>query len=269
MESTQAFVFASPASVGNEAHVIVHSPGAIDQADMQRIARERAVPVTAFLEPAAPEWRVRFFTKQVELPYCGHGVLAAGRVALDRLGVDQTTLRAASQAVLIRREGGMVSALTTRAHELSLEPDAESVLACFHWAERGALGPVHRASIGSPKWLVRVPNLRTLHSLTVDGPRLAELSRDRAVNGAYVYTVATEAPGIDAEARAFNPASGSLEDSATGVGAGALAWLLREASPVQTRFVIRQGRTLGQDNHILVELAADGSTQVGGRVNLS
>ena len=269
MESTRAFVFASAISAGNEARVIVHAPGAINEADMQRMAGERAVPVTAFLEPASPEWRVRFFTRQAELPYCGHGVLAAGRVLLDRLGVEQTTLRVSSQTVVIRREGPMITALTTRAPELSTEADPVAVLACFRCTEPCALGPVRRASIGSPKWLIRAPSLAALYSLEVDEQRLAELSRSRSVNGAYVYTVVTGSVDLDAEARAFNPASGALEDGATGVGAGALAWLLREARPTQTRFVIGQGKALGQNNHIVVELGADGSTQVGGRVNLS
>lgn len=269
MESTRAFVFASAVSTGNEARVVVHAPGTIIETDMQRIARDWAAPVTAFLEPTSAEWRVRFFTRQAELPYCGHGVLAAGRVALDRLAVDQTMLHASSQTVVIRREGAMITALTTRAVELSTEPDPAAVLECFRCAERSALGPVRRASIGSPKWLISAPSSSALYALTIDEQRLAALSRERRVNGAYVYTVATGSVDLDAEARAFNPASGALEDSATGVGAGALAWVLRETHPTQTRFVIGQGKALGQDNHIVVQLGADGSTQVGGRVKLS
>jgi PhzF family phenazine biosynthesis protein len=271
MRSIRAFVFASDMEQGNEARVVLHGPGALSTDEMQRWAAEQGAPVAAFVEAGdTDERRVRFFTARTELPYCGHGALAAGRVLLDQIRADHGALLVGEQRIEIQRTGSRVTALITRPVELELEAEPGAVLACLGLTE--AVSPVWRASIGSPKWLVEVANLAALYAVRVDAPALSALSRERAVNGVYLYTRSGTLPGVDAEARGFNPRSGALEDSATGVGAGALAWALLRDAPEQTHYVIRQGKALGQDNRIVVELdSAPGkgaSTRVGGNVTV-
>jgi PhzF family phenazine biosynthesis protein len=269
VHSLQAFVFASDLGNGNEARVVVQESGGCSAAEMQRFAAEQAVPVVAFLQPQVGPWKVRFFTRRTELPYCGHGVLAAASVALERQGVDSAVLVASSQQVVVQRDGARVTALTTRPCELTEEPRPDLVTACFAWrSPQDARLPIWRASIGSPKWLVPVSDLEALYAVELDAARLTALGCEHGVNGVYMYTTSTNVAGVDAEARAFNPASGANEDSATGVGAGALAWVLQFATPQQTHYVVRQGRALGQDNQIIVDLGADGTTRVGGNVKV-
>jgi PhzF family phenazine biosynthesis protein len=236
---------------------------------MQGAAGELDASVTAFVERGVGGWSVRFFTRRIELPYCGHGILAAGRAVLDLSGADQARLRVGRMEIAVRREGGRVSARTEHPVELSTVRDRRPVLDCLV-PRRGALSDraVWLVSIGSPKWLVELESAISLYELKVDAERLALLSRERGVNGAYVYCEGSSAPGVDAEARAFNPATGAFEDSATGVGAGALAWLLKLSRPHQSTFVVRQGLAMGQDNRLFVGLGTDGSTEVGGTVTL-
>lgn len=51
-----------------------------NNATLQKIALENALPVTAFVSQYNDEWEIRWFTPEYELPLCGHGTLAASYV---------------------------------------------------------------------------------------------------------------------------------------------------------------------------------------------
>jgi predicted PhzF superfamily epimerase YddE/YHI9 len=94
------------------------------------------------------------------------------------------------------------------------------------------------ASVGSPKLLVEVDGVDTLYGLQPDLAGITAWGKAHGVNGFYVYC------RIDAttvEGRNFNHLDPKLEDSATGVAAGALAVALGHG------LTVRQGRATGRE----------------------
>src|SRR3990172_13408117 len=76
---TQVDAFTTRPSAGTPAAVCV-LPAPRDAAWMQDVAREMNLAETAFLEPRADGFGLRWFTPTVEVDLCGHATLAAAHV---------------------------------------------------------------------------------------------------------------------------------------------------------------------------------------------
>jgi PhzF family phenazine biosynthesis protein len=59
----------------------------LSDAMMLAIAAENDLSETAFLVPEGGEYRLRWFTPQIEVPLCGHATLASAAVVMERLEV--------------------------------------------------------------------------------------------------------------------------------------------------------------------------------------
>ena len=81
-------------------------------ADMQRIAAEVGFSETAFAAPEDGGWRVRYFSPESEVPFCGHATIALGAALAMRHGdgVFGLTLNNARITVEGSREGNALSA---------------------------------------------------------------------------------------------------------------------------------------------------------------
>ena len=64
---------------GNPAGVVVGKSMPPD-GEMQRIAAEVGYSETAFAAPVGDDWRVRYFSPESEVPFCGHATIALGSV---------------------------------------------------------------------------------------------------------------------------------------------------------------------------------------------
>jgi predicted PhzF superfamily epimerase YddE/YHI9 len=119
------------------------------------------------------------------------------------------------------------------------------------------------ASVGSPKLLVQVRGVAELRALAPDLAAIDAWSRAHGVNGIYAWCLRSgdddAGPALTAEGRNFNHLDAALEDSATGVAAGALTALLGRA------LRLHQGAVVG--NPCLVHTQIDGpAIRVGGLV---
>jgi PhzF family phenazine biosynthesis protein len=110
------------------------------------------------------------------------------------------------------------------------------------------------ASVGSPKLLVEVRDVETLTALAPDLAGIVAWGKAHGVNGIYAYC--RLADGVF-EGRNFNHLDPALEDSATGVAAGALAVALGRD------LVVRQGRAMANDCLIRARVEGD-AILVGG-----
>ena len=81
-------------------------------ADMQRIAAKVGFSETAFAAPTDAGWRVRYFSPENEVPFCGHATIALGAaLALQHGdGVFALTLNHANITVEGQRQGSLISA---------------------------------------------------------------------------------------------------------------------------------------------------------------
>jgi len=77
------------------------------EAEMQMVAREVGYSETVFAIPVADKWRVRYFSPEAEVPFCGHATIALG-------------------AVLAKRQGAGVYPLVLNATEISVEGFAQA-----------------------------------------------------------------------------------------------------------------------------------------------
>lgn len=80
--------------------------------DMQRIAAEIGFSETAFAAPMTTGWRVRYFSPENEVPFCGHATIALGAALTLQHGdgVFSLTLNQTSITVEGQRQGRLVSA---------------------------------------------------------------------------------------------------------------------------------------------------------------
>lgn len=81
-------------------------------AEMQRIAAEVGFSETAFAAPEGEGWRVRYFSPESEVPFCGHATIALGAALALRQGdgVFTLTLNQATITVEGRRGEGVIAA---------------------------------------------------------------------------------------------------------------------------------------------------------------
>lgn len=91
---------------GNPAGVLIAEshPG---NAEMMRIAAELGYSETAFAMPDGDAWRVRYFSPESEVPFCGHATIALGAALAERHGEGVFRLRLNQAEITVEgwREG--------------------------------------------------------------------------------------------------------------------------------------------------------------------
>ena len=241
---------------GNPALVIEED--GMDPAARQAFARERNT-TCVFL---SADGEVDYYYPHMRSPLCLHATLAVAAVLFGRPGAGETmSVRTAmkGQVLGLSREAGD--------YFVRLAPQAAPQVAIGGEQLGGLLGAPglvlastpRVASVGSPKLLVEVRDAATLYGLAPDLAGIADWGRQNGVNGVYVWC---RLDGTTVEGRNFNHLDPALEDSATGVAAGALAVALGQA------LTLRQGRATGRDCLIRVR-AEDGAILVGGAAEAS
>jgi PhzF family phenazine biosynthesis protein len=213
-----------------------------------------------FLGPASDGGAIEvdYFYPHTRSPLCLHATLAVAAVLFGRGdGVGGTI------AVRTAMKGQML--------ELSREGDAYFVRMAPQPVPQAGIGAGQAAallgapglplvssprlaSVGSPKLLVEVQDVETLSALAPDLAGIVAWGKEHGVNGIYAYC--RLADGVF-EGRNFNHLDPALEDSATGVAAGALAVALGKD------LVLRQGRVMANDCLIRARVEGD-AILVGG-----
>jgi PhzF family phenazine biosynthesis protein len=264
MNTTLFTCFGSADGGGNPALVVEDGPADPDQ--RLRLARERALTcvfIDAASEPRAAA-TLDFIYPHMRSPLCLHATLAAAQVLFARHGSDaQLTVTTAmrGQELTLSREGETV--FVRLARQALPQVDADEALARRLLAApelRLASAPAI-ASVGSPKLLLEVSDVDTLYALAPDLDAIAAWGREQGVSGCYVWCRLGEGEG-EVEGRNFNHLDPSLEDSATGVAAGALTVALGRG------LTLHQGRATGRA--CVIRTALDGeAVLVGGRATLA
>lgn len=207
---------------------------------------------------------VDYYYPHMRSPLCLHATLAVAAVLFGRPGAAATiAVRTAMQGQLLSlsREAGDAEAGDYFVRLAPQPAPAAGIdlqqLARLLDAPGLALASTPQvASVGSPKLLVEVPDAATLHGLAPDLAGIAAWGGRHGVNGVYAWC---RLDAATVEGRNFNHLDPALEDSATGVAAGALALALDQALSV------RQGRATGRDCLIRARVEGNG-VLVGGAV---
>ncbi len=243
---------------GNPAGVVIADELPNDS-EMQRIAFAVGFSETAFAVPAGSGWRVRYFSPESEVPFCGHATIALGAaLALAHGdGVFALTLNQACITVECNRDGGAITAALQSPPTRSTPAPAElvsAILALFGYthddldprippalAHGGAnhlvLGLKTREALASMKYelnvgrsLMKREDLATILFAHAETPRLFHTRNPFASGGVY-------------------------EDPATGAATAAFAGYLRDIEwPHGGAIDVVQGEDMGMRSLLRAEI---------------
>ncbi len=265
-------VFTDTRFAGNPLAVVFDADG-IDDAAMQKVAREFSHPETVFvLKPFAPgsTARARIFTPAVELPFAGHPTVGTAlALALKHGGSDirleeKIGLLTCTVETQGKDRGRATFILPSLPGEAGL-PAANSALAAAFGLSAGDIGFEGHAP---SKWAVGnsftfIP-LRGLDA--VRRSKIVDAAWDAAfeVNGrsaAFVFCAETVHKSSSFHARMFAPRLGVREDPATGSAAAAFAGFCASSLSLpdgEHCFVIEQGFEMGRPSLIELTLTMHG-----------
>jgi len=273
----QLDVFASRPGAGNPLAVVLDAEG-LDDGAMQAIARWTRLPETTFVFPAQSDdasYRIRIFSPRREVPFAGHPSVGTAHALLDaglvapRDGLLVQDGIAGKLPLRVDCEGRQrtVAVRTPRARVQEIahaqEPRLRGALAGL---PLGALPPALMDG-GRRWWLVELASEAALREATPDWAAISELAASTDSMGLFVYARSDD-PVYHYAVRAFVGAPAQFEDAASGAANATLAaWLAeRDALPDRTGFYrVSQGREVGHDAIIELQVDGDGEVWSGGR----
>ena len=252
--------FSADGEGGNPAGVVLLQEP-LPQAEMESIAAEVGYSETAFAVETGPSaWRVRYFSPESEVPFCGHATIALGAALGERDGEGSFQLQLNDAEISVsanRHSDGRFSA-TLSSPETHSRPLTASEL--DETLELFGLEPDDLDSRLPPAWIhggaghivLVLKDRATLSAMSYSLDEGRQLMRRYGV--VTTMLVFLEADGSFAVRNAF-ASGGVLEDPATGAAAAAFAGYLRDRDfPHQGRLLIHQGVYMGSPSRILVEL---------------
>lgn len=258
MDVLKVAAFSEGPTGGNPAGVMI-GDALPDPATMQRIAAEVGFSETAFAAPDESRWRVRYFSPESEVPFCGHATIALGAaLALQQGdGVFSLVLNAANITVEGARNGDTLAGALQSPPTRSTPADSDLIaraLSLFGYTQDDLDPriPPAVAEGGATHLVLALKDRAKLAAMLYD------LDAGRTLmNDAGLVTIAL----IYAETlrlfQARNPfASGGVyEDPATGAAAAALAGYLRDLQwPHGGAIEIIQGEDMGMRSHLRAEV---------------
>ena len=244
-------------------------------AEMQRLAHAVGFSETAFAAPAGEGWRVRYFSPESEVPFCGHATIALGAALARKHGDGRYGLQLNAAAITVegRRDGERVqAALQSPPTRSKAAPGdlAEAALALFGYA-RSDLDPripPALAHAGADHLVLALSSRAALAAMRY------ELEAGRELMGRYGLVTIVLAWAEHAQLfHTRNPfASGGVyEDPATGAGTAALAGYLRDIGwPHGGRIEVVQGEDMGMRSRLTAEIGneAGASIRVSGSARM-
>lgn len=265
MDILRIAAFSDGDTGGNPAGVSI-SPTLPPADEMQRIAAEVGYSETAFAAPEDGAWRVRYFSPESEVPFCGHATIALGAALAMRQGngVFELTLNQARITVEGARQGTSLSAALQSPPTRSAPVDQtliDEALAVFGYGrdELDQRLPPARVHGGADHLLLALASREAL-----SGMHYALDAGRRFMNAHGLVTVLLAWADGPQRFHTRNPfASGGVyEDPATGAATAALAGYLRDlAWPHHGHIEVVQGEDMGRRSLLAADIpSAPGSS---------
>jgi PhzF family phenazine biosynthesis protein len=223
--------FADGAKGGNPAGVLI-ADTLPDDSEMRRIAAEVGYSETVFAMPRGDAWRVRYFSPESEVPFCGHATIALGAALADQQGdgVFPLILNDAEITVEGNRDGGSMSA-TLQSPPTRSEPMSDAllgeVLTMFGYTcdDLNPELPPARAHGGADHLVLTINSRQKLAAMQYDLDAGRELmNREGLITILFAYA---ESPRLFHTRNPF-ASGGVYEDPATGAATAAFAGYLRD-----------------------------------------
>jgi PhzF family phenazine biosynthesis protein len=271
----QLDVFADQPGRGNPLGVVFGADD-LDTAAMQALAAWLNLSETTFVLPATQpgaDYRLRIFTPRQELPFAGHPSVGTAHAVIERgiatpkatNGLGALVQECAAGLLPLRLAGsGEARVIHVRAPRgVEREADADAVLASLLGAPRGEVRPA-LIDNGPRWWCIELADEATVRGLAPDLEAMAAANRADGSVGVAVFARCS-GPDYALVVRAFVPADGIPEDPVTGSANAAIAaWLHANHALPSARFRSSQGREVGRDGVVEIEVDAEGEVWIGG-----
>ncbi|NUS59922.1 MAG: PhzF family phenazine biosynthesis protein, partial [Lysobacter sp.] len=237
------------------------------------------LPETTFLfPPKAPHtsYRLRIFSPRREVPFAGHpsvgsahAAMAAGLASpVDGFLVQDGIAGQLPLRVAGRGHERTIAVRTPRSRVVEIaSPSDERLAPSLAGLPLGALPPA-LVEGGRRWWLVEIASEAQLRAAEPDWAAIGKLAQATDTMGVCVYARSDD-PVYYLAVRAWVGAPAQFEDAASGAANATLAaWIASQnALPGPGGFYrIRQGREVGHDAIIELDVDADGEVWSGGRV---
>lgn len=268
----QLDVFADRPGAGNPLGVVVDAEG-LAPAAMQAIAAWTNLSETVFLLPPDAEgadYRVRIFTPRRELPFAGHPSVGAAWAVADQgvaQGVAGRLVQECAAGLLpaVLEADGAVRVRAPRARAMPAEPGPLLAAAIAGLPVEGEPALWNN---GPAWWLVELEDASAVRVAVPDLAAIAALTHDTGAVGLALFGRADRADH-HLVVRAFCPADNIPEDPVTGSANACIAAALHAAGAMPgsgSCYVASQGREVGRNGRIELEVDGDGEVWLGGRV---
>jgi len=270
----QLDVFAPAPGAGNPLAVMFDA-GGLDEARMQAFAAWTNLSETIFFLPpttAEADYRIRIFTPRMELPFAGHPSVGAAWAAVEaglaRPRAGRLVQECAAGLLPVRADQVddrlQPSVRSPRAHERTLAAPDWMLGEHVFGARRGPLEPALWNN-GPDWWLLELADAAAVRGLQPDLDAIASLPG----KGKLAVFAAGDG-GADLVVRGFAPGVGIPEDPATGSVNASIAAALHRAGRLpgrNGRYLANQGREIGRDARLQLEVDGEGEVWVGGPVH--
>jgi PhzF family phenazine biosynthesis protein len=274
MDVLRIAAFSDGNTGGNPAGVVIG--GVLPAADeMQRVAAEVGFSETAFAAPEGEAWRVRYFSPESEVPFCGHATIALGAALVRKFGdgVFKLVLNQADITVEGFRDGANFAAALQSPPTRSRPAQSELVgeaLALFGY-EPSDLDPAIAPALihgGADHLVLALKSRGALAAMAYDLKKgQAFMRREGLVT---ILLAQAETPRLFHTRNPF-ASGGVYEDPATGAATAAFAGYLRDLGwPHGGAIDIVQGEDMGMRSRLHAEIppAPGSSIRVSGAARL-
>ncbi len=244
---------------GNPAGVVIAEMHPSEE-EMQAIAAEVGFSETAFAAPHKDGFRVRYFSPEAEVPFCGHATIALGAALALKEGDGRfaLTLNEAEITVEGRRDSGIISAAlqSPPTHSAPASPQFISEVLDLFGYTKDDLNPdipPARANGGANHLVVGLKKREALATMAYD----LSLGRD-LMNRERITTILFAWAQTPQLFHTRNPfaAGGVYEDPATGAATAAFAGYLRDIEwPHNGVIDVVQGEDMGMRSLLRAEIS--------------
>lgn len=274
----QLDVFADRPGAGNPLAVVLDAEG-LDDTTMQAIARWTRLPETTFVFPATkPEasYGIRIFSPRREVPFAGHpsvgtahAVLEAG-LATPRDGLLVQDGIAGLLPLHVIGSGATRTIAVRTPHAKVMEIASPQDARLHDVLDTLPLGNLPPALMdgGRRWWLAELRDEAALRAATPPWEAIGKLAQETESMGMCVFARSDD-PVYFLAVRAWVGAPAQFEDAASGAANATLAaWLASQnALPGSDgRYRISQGREVGYDAIIELQVDDEGEVWSGGRI---
>ncbi|MBO9407860.1 PhzF family phenazine biosynthesis protein [Shimia sp. R9_1] len=249
--------FSDGATGGNPAGVVLGDTLPSDF-EMQRLAQEVGYSETVFAAPQGDAWRVRYFSPEEEVAFCGHATIALGNALTAREGGGLFQLDLNSGRISVETKNDGSATLTSPpTHSAEADPDlVAAALALFglKTADLDPALPPAQANAGNNHLILALRDRQRLAAMSYDLAEGAQLMRAHDLTT--ISLLWAETPRRFHSRNAF-AIGGVAEDPATGAAAAALSGYLRDIGwPHEGEIDIVQGEDMGARSLLKAQFGA-------------